>query len=66
MIMILALYMAAAHVAPVCVRVFTRGSVKCTSVHSLGSKATETFRNMVVHFYPVDFNYACVCVCVFG
>ena len=30
------------------------GSTQCNRVHSLGSKATETFKNMVVHFQQVD------------
>lgn len=75
MIMILALHMATAHVTLLCVCVFVClyiqfvcvwwGSTKGNRVHSLGSKATETFKNMVVHFLA-NWLYLCVCVCLCG
>lgn len=79
MIEILALYMATAHVASKflckCVHFILRGEgegaeKKCRSVHSLGSKATETFKNMAVQFFcfvlfflkQVHFKYVRMCV----
>ena len=61
--MILALYMATSHSLEQYVCVYVCLSVGVcliggvNKVHSLGSKATETFKNIVVHFQQVDFKY---------